>query len=74
MTGRLIGGYLLDRINGNVVGAVSMLLPIIPCALLLAFPGSILIAGVAVLVLGLSLGVELDSVAYLVSRHFGMLH
>ena len=74
VTGRLIGGYLLDRINGNVVGAVSMLLPIIPCALLLAFPGSIPIAGAAVLVLGLSLGVELDSVAYLVSRHFGMLH
>jgi predicted MFS family arabinose efflux permease len=74
VTGRLIGGYLLDRINGNVVGAVSMLLPIIPCALLLAFPGSIPMAGAAVLVLGLSLGVELDSVAYLVSRHFGMLH
>lgn len=74
VTGRLIGGYLLDRINGNLVGAVSMLLPIIPCALLLAFPGSIPIAGAAVLVLGLSLGVELDSVAYLVSRHFGMLH
>jgi predicted MFS family arabinose efflux permease len=74
VSGRLIGGYLLDRINGNLVGAVSMLLPIIPCALLLAFPGSIPIAGAAVLVLGLSLGVELDSVAYLVSRHFGMLH
>ncbi len=74
VTGRLIGGYLLDRINGNLVGAVSMLLPIIPCTLLLAFPGSIPVAGAAVLVLGLSLGVELDSVAYLVSRHFGMLH
>ena len=74
MIGRLTGGYLLDRINGNLVGAVSMMLPIIPCALLLAYPGSIPAATVAVLFLGLSLGVELDAVAYLVSRHFGMLH
>ena len=74
LTGRLIGGYLLDRVNGNLVGAVSMVLPIIPCALLLAFPGSVPMAAAAVLVLGLSLGVELDAVAYLVSRHFGMLH
>ena len=74
VTGRLIGGYLLDRVNGNLVGAVSMVLPIIPCALLLAFPGSVPMAAAAVLVLGLSLGVELDAVAYLVSRHFGMLH
>ena len=49
-----------------------MLLPIIPCTLLLLFPGSIPIASLAVVVLGLSLGVELDAVAYLVGRHFGM--
>ncbi len=74
VTGRLIGGYLLDQVNGNLVGAVSMVLPIISCALLLAFPGSVPMAVAAVLFLGLSLGVELDAVAYLVSRHFGMLH
>jgi predicted MFS family arabinose efflux permease len=74
VVGRLSGGYLLDRINGNLVGAVSMLLPVIPCVLLLAFPGSIPAATVAALVLGLSLGVELDAVAYLVGRHFGLLN
>lgn len=72
LTGRLTGGYLLDRVNGNLVGGVSMLLPIIPCAILLMFPGSIPLASLAVIVLGLSLGVELDAVAYLVGRHFGM--
>lgn len=72
LVGRLTGGYLLDRVNGNMVGAVSMLLPVIPCTLLLMFPGSVPIAAVAVIVLGLSLGVELDAVAYLVGRHFGM--
>lgn len=74
ITGRLTGGYLLDRLNGNLVGAASMILPIIPCALLLAVPGSVPAAAVAVLVLGFALGVELNAVAYLVSRHFGMLH
>lgn len=74
VAGRLTGGYLLDRINGNLVGAASLLLPIIPCALFLAFPGSIPSATIAVLVLGLSLGAELDAVAYLVGRHFGMLN
>ncbi len=74
ITGRLIGGYLLDRINGNLVAAVSLILPVIPCALLLAYPGSVPVATAATLVLGLSLGVELDAVAYLVSRHFGMLN
>lgn len=72
LIGRLTGGYLLDRVNGNLVGAVSLVLPVIPCALLLLFPGSIPLASLAVVVLGLSLGVELDAVAYLVGRHFGM--
>ena len=74
IAGRLTGGYLLDRTNGNLVGAASMLLPVITCALILAFPGSVSIASLAVLVLGFSLGVELNAVAYLTSRHFGMLN
>ena len=72
VVGRLTGGYLLDRVNGNMVGAVSMLLPIIPSVVLLLFPGSVPLASLAVIVLGLSLGVELDAVAYLVGKHFGM--
>lgn len=72
VVGRLTGGFMLDRVNGNMVGAVSMLLPVIPATLLLMFPGSVPIASLAVVVLGLSLGVELDAVAYLVGRHFGM--
>lgn len=72
VTGRLTGGYLLDRVNGGLVGGVSVALPIISCALLLTFPGNVSVAMAAVLVLGLSLGVELDAVAYLSTRHFGM--
>lgn len=70
--GRLSGGYLLDRINGNIVAAVSVLLPIISCVLLLSMPGVAGAAMVATVLLGLSLGVELDAVAYLATRHLGL--
>ena len=72
VVGRLIGGYLLDRINGGIVGGVSLLAPAISAMLVLANPGSVTMASAAVLILGLSLGAELDCVAYLTTRHFGL--
>ena len=70
--GRLSGGYLLDRINGNLVAACSVLLPIGSSVLLLTMPGVTWASMVAAAVLGLSLGAELDAVAYLATRHLGM--
>ncbi len=70
--GRLSGGFFLDRINGNIVAAVSVLLPIISSLLLLSMPGMVGAAMVAAAVLGLSLGAELDAVAYLATRHLGL--
>lgn len=72
VVGRLTGGYLLDRINGGIVGGVSLLMPVISSVLVLSFPGSVPAATAAVFVLGLSLGAELDAVAYLTTRHFGL--
>lgn len=72
IVGRLTGGWLLDRMNGNIVAGVAVALPVIPAALLLLAPGSVPFAALAALVLGLSLGAELDAVAYLATRHFGM--
>ncbi|MBV1917307.1 MAG: MFS transporter [Sphingomonadaceae bacterium] len=74
IVGRLSGGYLLDRVNGRIIGGISLLLPVLSVGLVLANPGSIPAATVAVLILGLSLGVELDCVAYLATRHFGLRH
>tara|TARA_R110001592_G_scaffold260403_1_gene525064 strand:- start:193594 stop:194892 length:1299 start_codon:yes stop_codon:yes gene_type:complete len=73
ITGRLGGGYLLDRMNGNVVTAIAVLLPIVSCVLLLQMPGDPNAAKLAAIFLGLSLGAELDAVAYLATRHLGML-
>lgn len=70
--GRLCGGYLLDRLDANKVAAVSVLLPIVSIAILLMFPGSETGAALACLVIGLSVGAELDACAYLAARHFGL--
>lgn len=70
--GRFSCGYLLDRFNGNIICAVSSALPIATGLLLLAAPGSLTAAVGAALFLGLAVGAEVDAVAYLVGRHFGM--
>ena len=72
IVGRMVGGYLLDRISGNVVAGVSVAMPIASSLLLLLFPGSVEACAAAALILGLGLGAEFDAVAYLTTRHFGM--
>ena len=68
--GRLNIGMLMDRAPGRLVAAACACLPAVAYAILLARPGSVGAATVAALVLGLSLGAELDILAYLVSRYF----
>ncbi len=70
--GRLIGGYLLDRIDGRLVCGISVLAPVGSCLVLLFMPGSVALAGAAIFLLGLAVGIEWDGVAYLASRHFGV--
>lgn len=72
IAGRLGGGYLLDRLDARKVAAVSVLAPVISVSLLLATDGSRPAAIAACLILGLSVGTELDACAYLAARHFGM--
>lgn len=70
--GRLSTGFIIDRYNGNIVGGVVVLFPMITCALLLlADGGSTEFVIPAAVVLGLALGAELDVIAYLTARHFG---
>lgn len=69
--GRLSVGALLDRMDGRVIGAFCVSLPIAALLILINVPGSVPAAIIAVLILGLSLGAELDVFAYLTSRYFG---
>lgn len=72
ITGRLIVGHLLDRFDGRILAAVSVCLPMGGSLLLLGFPGSTAVAFAGVILLGLTLGAELDLVAYLTSRYFSL--
>ncbi len=71
ITGRLVGGLLLDRFDAAKVAAVSVVMPVITVLLLLAFP-STMVAALACLILGLAVGTEVDCCAYLAARHFGL--
>ncbi len=70
IVGRLSIGLLLDRWNGRFLAAFAVSIPIIALLLLIHYPGSALAASIAVLILGLSFGAELDIIAYLTSRYF----
>ena len=71
--GRLGGGFLLDRFDAKKVAAVSVITPIIFVLLLLMMSDdTVWVAAIACLVLGLSVGTEVDACAYLAARHFGM--
>jgi predicted MFS family arabinose efflux permease len=69
--GRLTIGTLLDRMDGRIIAAACVSLPILGILLLIKVPGSLMAASSAVLIFGFALGAELDIVAYLTSRYFG---
>jgi len=70
--GRLVGGWLLDRIWAPAVGFVILSLP----AISLWYLGSGLLdvghARWATFTLGFALGIEYDMVAFFVARYFGL--
>ncbi len=70
--GRLTIGVLLDRFSGRYIAATAVCMPIIGSLILIAYPGSVPAASVAVLIFGLALGAELDILAYLTSRYFSV--
>ena len=71
IVGRLVGGIALDRLNPRVIASISMLLPTIVGLLLISSGGNLWMVTLAVAFFGLSMGAELDVVAFLGSRYFG---
>ncbi|WP_340589005.1 MFS transporter [Erythrobacter alti] len=70
ITGRILGGFLLDRIDGRYVAVGCAVGALGSAAIFLATDQSPLAASVACVMLGLTAGAEYDACAYLVSRHF----
>lgn len=69
--GRLISGYLLDRFFAPYVSACFFLLPLAGVVLLGTDAGGV-VPFLGTICLGLGLGSEIDIMAFLVSRYFGL--
>lgn len=72
LVGRLGTGFLLDRFPGHLVGAIAFIIPIIACALLLTDGSSTVNQTLAAIIFGLTLGSEVDVIAYLAAKYFGL--
>ncbi|TGD71202.1 MFS transporter [Mangrovimicrobium sediminis] len=70
--GRIGTGFLLDRFHGYMVGGVAFLIPILACALLLFDGGNPVSQAIAAAIFGLTLGSEVDVIAYLAAKYFGL--
>ena len=72
IVGRLTVGFLLDRVFGPLVAAAALLLPILSMTLLLGYDGTLWRGMLVAAALGLAYGAEIDLLAYLSSRYFGV--
>jgi MFS family permease len=71
IAGRLLAGYLLDRIHAPYVAAAFFFAPLVGIGILFATPRADG-AALGTILVGMGLGAEVDLVAFLLSRYFGM--
>lgn len=72
VVGRLGTGLLLDRFRPNIVGAFVFVMPLVACLFLLFAGHKVEAQTVAAACFGFALGAEIDVIAFLVSRCFGL--
>lgn len=74
ISGRLLAGWLIDRLWAPGVAAVALFMPSIGCLLLWTADSSSspLLLTTAVALVGVGAGAEFDLSAYLISRYFGL--
>lgn len=68
--GRLASGAALDRFRAQYVAAVAFTISGVGCALLLT--SNPVLVSLASLAIGLTIGAELDIMAYVIARYFGL--
>lgn len=72
--GRILGGFLLDRMDARFVAAGCGVGALTAAAIFLATDHSQYAASIACFTLGLTAGAEYDACAYLTTRHFAQRH
>ena len=68
LVGRVVGGFIIDRVHGSIVGPIVMLAPIAGMFFLHPPFSS---AAVAVAFIGIAFGIEGDLLALLITRYLG---
>jgi MFS family permease len=72
LLGRIVGGYSLDRFHAPKVAAFFFATPILGFALLAIPSGNGVLLFLSAFLIGVSLGAEMDLMAFMVSRYFGL--
>ncbi|MBP77539.1 MAG: MFS transporter [Pseudomonadales bacterium] len=70
--GRILIGYLLDRVWPPLVSAISLSMPAVGCLLFLGESNDFWLMAFAAVLVGFGAGAEFDIAAFLVARYFGM--
>ena len=74
LTGRIATGFALDHLPAPLVGAFMTVVPAIGIVLLMLPAPSFALAALAVGLIGLQQGSEVDLFAFFISRNFGVKH
>ncbi len=72
IAGRIIGGWLVDRIWAPAVAFVLLIMPALACWMMADGAMSVQTASLSIVMIGFAAGVEYDLMAFLVARYFGM--
>jgi MFS family permease len=70
--GRLLTGFLIDHFRASYVGAFVFMLPIVAVLLLIYGQDTPMAPALIAIMLGLTLGAEVDVIVYLTTRFFGL--
>ncbi len=73
VAGRVIVGFLVDRIWAPAVASASMLLPVMGCWLLME-PSGFTTAALGAFLIGFAAGAELDLMSFFTAKYFGLRH
>lgn len=72
MLGRLVVGYLIDRLWAPAVAAVALSMPALGCLLMASSETALPLMMLASALVGMGAGAEFDLSSYLLARYFGM--
>lgn len=70
--GRLVVGYLIDRLWGPGVASIALLMPAVACLIFALSSGNTALYVLATMLVGIGAGAEFDIAAFLIAKYFGM--